>query len=227
MAERMDILKELFALGDAAYREFHTKLIPTVDADTVIGVRAPLLRALAKRMGADKEAFLKALPHTYYEENALHAFLVSAEPSFERCIAHLDAFLPYVDNWAVCDGIRPKSFAKNREKLLPEIEVWLQSPHPYTVRFAMEMLMVHYLEEAFATKHLAWVSGVSTEEYYVRMMRAWYFATALAKQWESTLPYITEGRLDKWVHNKTIQKAVESNRITAAQKAVLRAYRRK
>lgn len=223
----MDIQKELFKLQDVKYRAFHRKLIPTVNPDTVIGVRVPHIRALAKRIGEEKDAFLQTLPHAYYEENAMHAFLVSEEPAFETCLSQVSAFLPYVDNWAVCDGLRPKSFSKNRDKLLPEIEKWLRSPQPYTMRFGIEMLMVHYLDAEFRAEHLRWVLAMQSTEYYVRMMQSWYFATALSKQWESTFPYIAEGKLDTWVHNKTIQKAVESYRITAAQKAVLRTYRRK
>ena len=222
----MDIQKELFALQDLKYREFHTKLVPTIPPETIIGIRVPRLRALAKTI-QNADAFLAGLPHTYYEENALHAFLLSEKHDFRECIQALDAFLPYVDNWAVCDGIRPRSFAKNREKLFPKIEEWFACSHPYTMRFAIEMLMVHYLAEDFSAKHLEMVSLVRSDEYYVNMMIAWYFATALAKQWESAVPYIENGRLSVWTHNKTIQKAVESYRITAAQKEYLRTYRKK
>ena len=163
---------------------------------------------------------MKSLPHTYYEENNLHAFLIEKIRDFDRTVEELNRFLPYVDNWATCDGLRPKCFRKERERLLPAIRRWLQSEHPYTVRFAIEMLMVHYLDEAFEPEYLRLVAAVRSEHYYVKMMVAWYFATALAKQWEQTLPYLAE--LPEWERRKTIQKATESDRITGEQKDYLK-----
>ena len=219
----------LFALQDAGYRTFHARLIPTVDADRIIGVRVPDLRRLARSLRGTPEAaaFLRQLPHTYYEENNLHAFLIAAGTDFDRTAAAVDAFLPYVDNWATCDSLRPAVFAKNRRALLPHIRRWLQDPHPYTRRFALEMLLCHYLDDAFDPVYLQWAADVPQDHYYVKMMVAWYFATALAKQYDAALPWLQQNRLPVWVHNKTIQKAVESYRITPERKAYLRTLKRK
>lgn len=216
----MDIKARLFELQDPGYKAFHARLIPTVEPSTIIGVRVPVLRAFAKTLGREADAFLAELPHRYYEENNLHAFLIAETADFERCLEQVEAFLPYIDNWATCDGLRPKCFRKERGRLLPAIRRWLQSEHPYTVRFAIEMLMVHYLDEAFEPEYLRLVAAVRSEHYYVKMMVAWYFATALAKQWEQTLPYLAE--LSDWERRKTIQKAVESDRITEEQKDYLK-----
>lgn len=218
------IQKHLFELQDLKYKDFHSKLIPTVDPETVIGVRTPALRKLAKEIAKTEEAgeFLKELPHQYYEENNLHGFLIEAVKDYEECVEKLNIFLPYVDNWATCDMMRPKVFKKYREELLVQIKEWMQSEHIYTVRFAIEMLMTFYLDEWFEEEYLEWVAEIRSEEYYLNMMIAWYFATALAKQYEAVVPYIEGRRLDKWVHNKTIQKAVESYRITAEQKVYLK-----
>ncbi len=216
----MDIEKELFKMQDAGYKAFHCRLMPTVDPAAVIGVRTPMLRAFAKRLGAEAEAFLAALPHRYYEENNLHAFLIAETADFEQCLAQVEAFLPYVDNWATCDGLRPKCFRHERARLLPAIRRWLESAHPYTVRFGIEMLMVHYLDEDFFEEQFALVAAVRSEEYYVKMMVAWYFATALAKRWEEALPYLA--RLQSWERRKTIRKACESDRITPEQKEFLK-----
>ena len=198
--------------------------MPTVDPDTVIGVRMPALRKLAKDFAETPEAaeFLKALPHRYYEENNLHGLLISAMRDYDRAVAALDAFLPYVDNWATCDLIRPKVFQKHLPELLEKIQVWLASDHTYTVRFGLEMLMTCYLDDAFRPEYLELAAGVRSGEYYVNMMIAWYFATALAKQYDAALPYLRERRLDPWTHNKAIQKAIESCRVTGEQKAYLR-----
>ena len=217
------VQKDLLAMQNLAYREFHKKLIPTIKEDFVIGVPVPQLRKYAKTM-IDKD-FLKELPHTYYEENMLHGLLVSLEKDMELCLGRLNSFLPFVDNWAVCDSIRPKCFGKNKMRLLEEISKWLVSSHQYTVRFAIEMLMVHFLEEDFKEEYLQWVSSVKSQEYYVNMMISWYFATALSKQWECALPYITEYQLSPFVHNKTIQKAVESYCISKEKKQLLKLYR--
>lgn len=216
----MEIVKELFKLQDLGYKAFQGRLMPTVEPSAIIGVRTPLLRALAKRLGGEGKAFLEELPHRYYEENNLHAFMINETADFERCLAQVEAFLPHIDNWATCDGLRPKCFRNNRERLVPAIRRWLAAEHPYTVRFGIEMLMVHYLDEDFFIESLAWVAAVRSEEYYVKMMVAWYFATALAKRWAEALPYLD--RLPEWVRRKTVQKAIESDRITPEQKEYLR-----
>lgn len=222
---------ELFSLQDSDYKAFHSKLMPTIDPDTIIGVRTPALRALARKSktvpGIDLDLFMASLPHKYYEENNLHAFLIEQCRDYDACIWELDRFLPYVDNWATCDMMRPKCFKKHTKELLGKIKQWIGSTHTYTVRFAIEMLMVYFLDEQYDPKYLAMVAGVQGDEYYINMMIAWYFATALAKQWDSTLPYIEEQRLPLWVHNKTIQKAVESYRISPEQKELLRGLRKK
>lgn len=218
------IIETLFSLQDLEYRRFQCKLMPTVNPDTVIGVRTPELRALAKRIKGDLrvEAFLSELPHRYYEENNLHAFLITQGTDYDACIRALERFLPYVDNWATCDMMRPKCFRRHLNELLKQIEVWLISAHPFTVRFGIEMLMTYYLDGAFDPRYLELVAGVRREEYYVNMMCAWYFATALAKQWNSAVVYLEENRLPLWVHHKTIQKAIESYRIDDRQKEYLR-----
>ena len=217
----------LFELQDPKYREFQCKLMPTVDPDTVVGVRTPELRKFARTFGKGAEAaeFLKILPHKYYEENNLHGFLIEIMKDYEQVIAALDAFLPYVDNWATCDQMSPKIFKKHLPELREQIQVWMASSHTYTIRFGIKMLMSFYLDEQFQPVYLDWVAGVRSEEYYVNMMIAWYFATALAKQYETTLPYIEQLRLDSWTHNKAIQKAIESYRVTDEQKAYLRSLK--
>ena len=219
-----DIQQRLFALQDKEYGAFTAKLNPTVDPSTIIGVRLPALRALAKELkGTDEAArFLNSLPHTYLEENHLHSFILTYIKDFDEGIAAVERFLPYIDNWAVCDSLRVKALAKAPEKLLAYIEKWLLSDHTYTIRCGILNLMNYYLDDRFDERYPAMVAAVHSEEYYVNMMIAWYFATALAKQYEAVLPYLTEQRLDKWVHNKTIQKAVESYRITDEQKAYLK-----
>ncbi len=217
----------LFELQDLAYRDFHAKLIPTVDQEKVIGVRTPALRKFAKEFGKSEEAgeFMKVLPHDYYEENNLHGFLIEGFKDYEQCICALDAFLPYVDNWATCDMMAPKVFKKHLPELEHKIDEWMASEHAYTVRYGIGMLMRFYLDEEFRVEYLAKAAAVESEEYYVKMMIAWFFATALAKQYEAALPFIEERRLEKWTHNKAIQKAVESNRITAEQKKYLRTWK--
>ena len=222
------ITKALFSMQDQEYRQFQCKLMPTVAPETVIGVRTPELRALAKKLKGDLrvEAFLSELPHRYYEENNLHAFLIEQTADYGACIRALERFLPFVDNWATCDMLRPKCFKRHSEELLRHIEVWLAAEHPFTVRFGIEMLMTYYLDEAFDPRYLEMVAGVQREEYYVNMMCAWYFATALAKQWDSAVIYLEESCLPLWVHNKTIQKAIESYRIDNEQKKYLRSLKR-
>ena len=219
-----EIRAELFRLRDEKYRDFQAKLIPGMEPETMIGVRTPALRAYAKELAkrADATAFLDALPHVYFDENQLHAFILSGMKDFEECARAVDHFLPYVDNWATCDQLSPKSFGKNRAALLPWIEKWIASKETYTVRFGIGMLMQHFLDADFDPAYLERVAAVESEEYYVNMMRAWYFATALAKQYDAVLPYLEAHRLDTWTHNKTIQKSVESYRITDEQKAYLK-----
>ena len=221
--------EQLFAMQDLEYRDFHSKLMPTIDKEIIIGVRTPKLRKFAKVFSktAEKDMFLDALPHQYYEENNLHGFLLEMEQDYDCLMERLEAFLPYVDNWATCDMMRPKVFKKHLAELLLRVERWLSSNDTYTVRYGIGILLSFYLDEAFQPKFLERVAQIRSEEYYVNMMIAWYFATALAKQYEYALPYIEEQRLDKWTHNKTIQKAIESYRITKEQKKYLRTWKRK
>ena len=213
-------------MADPAYKSFQSKLLPTVADDRIIGVRTPELRAYAKAMDLnDAELFMNNLPHIYYEENNLHGFLIERIKDFGKCICALDQFLPYVDNWATCDGMKPKCLAKDKEALVKKIYQWIQSEHTYTVRYGILMLMTHFLDDDFKPDYLNVVASVGNAEYYVRMMIAWYFATALAKQWDCTITYITEKRLPRWVHNKAIQKSIESYRITPEQKLFLRKIR--
>ena len=225
----MNIREELFALQDLKYKEFHKRLIPTIDEDTIIGVRIPALRALVKEFSATEEAaeFMKELPHPYYEENNVHAFLIEKIKDYDTCIRELDKFLPYVDNWATCDSMAPKVLKKHLPELMDKIKEWLASDQIYTVRYGIGLLMKFYLDEAFEEKYLQMVADVQSEEYYINMMIAWYFATALAKHYEKALSYLEEQKLDVWAHNKTIQKAVESHRITPEQKAYLKTLKRK
>lgn len=222
-----DVQSRLFALQDLKYREFQCKLMPTVDPETVIGVRTPDLRKFARAFLKTPQAmeYIRILPHKYYEENNLHGFVIETMKDYGECIAALEAFLPYIDNWGTCDLISPKVFSKNLPALLEKIKIWIVSGETYTVRFGIGMLMRHFLGEHFRPEMLGEVARIRSGEYYVNMMIAWYFATALAKQWDATLPYIKERRLEKWTHNKTIQKAVESYRISDEQKAQLRALK--
>ena len=219
-----EIREALFAKQDTAYRDFQAKLIPTIDKETVIGVPTPELRKMAKQFAKQEEigAFLAELPHSYFEENQLHAFIIAERKDFAQCMEELTAFLPYVDNWATCDQMAPKVFKKHRQELMPYIREWIASDETYTVRFGVGMLMQHFLDEDFDLAYPGMVSEIRSEEYYVNMMIAWYFATALAKQYEAVLPYIEEKRLETWTHNKAIQKAVESYRITPEQKGYLK-----
>ncbi len=225
----MAIREELFDLQDIEYRDFQSKLIPTADSARMIGVRTPELRKLArqKKGSAEAEAFLAALPHAYFDEDQLHAFLISEEKDFGKCLQRTEAFLPYIDNWATCDQFSPKVFAKHLPELDACIRRWIRDEHPYTVRFGIGMRMRYFLDEQFQPEYLEEAASIDREEYYIRMMIAWYFATALAKQYDAALPYIVQQRLPLWTHNKTIQKAVESYRITPEQKEALRSLRRK
>ncbi len=217
----------LFALRDEGYRDFSAALIPTVDRARVIGVRTPALRALAKELAgtAEAEEFLRALPHFYLEENNLHGFLIERIRDYDACVAALDAFLPYVDNWATCDLISPACFRKNRARLIGDIRRWMTSGALYTARFGIGMLMAHFLDGDFRPAYLRWVAAIEPEEYDLRMRPAWCFARARAKQYEAALPFLTERRLDPWTHNRTIQKAVESNRIDPDRKTYLNTLR--
>lgn len=224
----MNIVDKIISLADEKYRDFSSALLPNVDKSRIIGVRSPQLRALAKEIkkSGEEREFLSSLPHKYHDENNLHGFILNGISDFDECIEAVESFLPYVDNWATCDSLRPAVFKKNTDKLLPYIRKWIASEHSYTVRFAIEMLMCYYLDDEFCDEYPKLVARVESGEYYVKMMQAWYFATALAKRWDSIVPYIEEQGLDAWVHNKTLQKAIESYRITEAQKKYLKGFRR-
>lgn len=225
MNQTTKIIEEhLLSIQDISYRDFHSKLMPTIEKDRIIGIRVPVLRAYAKEVtkNMDVEPFLTDLPHYYYEENNLHAFIIAMTKDFDTCLSQIEAFLPYIDNWATCDMGVPKAFAKQKEKLLPHIERWLQSEHTYTIRFGINMLMRLFLDDDFKVEYAEKVAEVKSEEYYVNMMIAWYLATALAKQYDAIIPFLEQQVLEPWTHNKTIQKACESYRITSEQKKYLR-----
>ncbi len=221
------IRARLFEMQDTAYRDFQSKLIPGKDPSLFIGIRTPDLRTFAKELvkSNDYEEFLTDLPHHYFDEDQLHAFIVSEIKDYETCIEKTERFLPYIDNWATCDQMSPKTFKKNRDNLLRHIENWLKDKKTYTIRFAVGMLMQHYLDEDFKVEYAQQVAAIKSDEYYVKMMVAWYFATALAKQYNSAVKYLECRKLDTWTHNKTIQKAVESYRITAETKEYLKSLR--
>ena len=223
-----EIQNKLFELKDEKYAEFQAKLTPTVPREAFIGVRVPLVRKLAKELKGSEaaHAFLSCLPHDYYDENMLHGLLISELKDYDVCLAETKRFLPFIDNWAVCDILSPKVFRKHRPELIEEIKKWAASEDEYTVRFGIEMLMSHFLDDAFKPDYLSIPAGVVRDEYYINMMLAWFFATALSKQWGSTISYLLDNRLGSWVHNKTIQKAIESYRITDEQKEYLRTLRR-
>ena len=219
-----NVQTRLFELQDLKYRDFHAKLMPTVNKEKIIGVRTPALRVFAKKYGKTDEAkeYLQILPHQYYEENNLHGLLIEQIKDYDTCLEELERFLPYIDNWATCDMLAVKVVKKHLDTFIDEICRWMESDYTYTIRFGVNMLMRYYLEDAFRMEYPEKVAQVRSEEYYVNMMRAWYFATALAKQYEKILPFIEEQKLDIWTHNKTIQKAIESYRITPEQKEYLR-----
>lgn len=219
-----EIISQLHTLADKEYQKFHSSLVPTLDAETIIGVRVPLLRKMAKTI-TDADVFFGSLPHHYYEENMLHSILLSSVKDFSVLVYELERFLPYIDNWAVCDTLSPKAFERNKDKLLPLAYKWMSSPHTYTCRFGIDILMSHFLKEDFDVSQLEKVAEIRSEEYYVKMMVAWYFATALAFQYDATLPYLTEKRLDDFTHQKTIQKAIESFRVTKEHKEYLKTLR--
>ena len=222
--KKTDLHKELKKLQDEKYRDMQVKIIPTVKPESIIGVRTPELKAMAKEIlkSGDYKDFLNDLPHKYFEENQLHAFILSGMKDADECFEELEKFLPYVDNWATCDQMSPKIFKKHKDELFNRVKVWIASDEPYTIRFGVGMLMEHFLDDDFDAKYPAMVAKLRSDEYYVNMMIAWYFATALAKQYDTIIPYIEKKKLDKWTHNKAIQKSVESYRITDKQKAYLK-----
>ena len=259
-----ELVNRLLAEQDLKYRDFHASLLPNIDKKTIIGVRVPTMRKIAKEfvgsavkesakgsaksMPKDVANFLDKLPHKYFEENQVHLFVVERIKDFDECLYRIEQFLPYIDNWAVCDGKAPKALLKDEKRFVSCIEKWLKSNHPYTVRFGVNMLMNYFLDERFDKKFLKWVAAIDenlfdddstgaaqsqkqaasvnaarpTDRYYVQMVIAWYMATALAKQWDATFPYIKGRKLSPWIHAKTIQKACESYRITQEQKEILR-----
>ena len=223
----MSVYEKLLEVKDDGYKEFQAKLVPNISPDTIIGVRTPAMRSVAKEVfkSTEKEAFLNDLPHQYYEENLVHFFILAQIKDFDECIREVEKFLPYVDCWPVSDQATPKSFKKNHKKLLPYIEKWIASEHVYTARFGIRMLMNEFLGEDFKEEYLELASSNKGEDYYLKMMVAWYFATALAKQYDAAVKYIEERKLDEWVHKKSIQKAVESFRVSEEHKEYLKSFR--
>lgn len=223
----LSITKTLIENKDESNAAFQAKLAPTLDREAFLGIKVPKLREIEKQYRGSEEAeeFLNTLPHTYYDENLLHSVFIANMKNYDAVLDALDRFLPYVDNWAACDTLRPNVFKKKKDTLMEKIREWISSKETYTCRFGIDMLMTYYLDKDFKAEYLELPAAVHSEEYYVNMMIAWYYATALAKQWDATLPFITENRLDKWIHNKTIQKARESFRITDEQKELLASYR--
>ena len=225
--DKTDLHKKLYSLQDMKYRDMQIRIIPTINPESVIGVRTPELKRMATDIlkAGDYQEFLNELPHKFFEENQLQAFIISGIKDLNECMEELEKFLPYVDNWATCDQMSPKIFRKHRKELLTHIKKWIKAEKTYTVRFGVGMLMEHFLDEEFDPEYPAMVAEIRSEEYYVNMMIAWYFATALAKQYESVLPYLEQKRLDDWTHNKAIQKSVESRRITEEQKIYLKSLK--
>lgn len=219
------IQKTLLSMGEEKYRDFSSKLMPSVDKGKVIGIRTPILRKYAKSL-ENYDCFLTELPHVYFEEDNLHAFLIEREIDFDKCIEKLNVFLPYVDNWATCDSMKPKVLKKEPERLLIHINKWIKSKDVYAVRYGINLLMSFYLDDNFDERYLMMVAEIKSDEYYINMMRAWYFATALAKRYDKTLPYVENKVLDTWTHNKTIQKAIESLRISNEQKQYLKTLKK-
>lgn len=223
------ITERLFKLQDKKYRELQSKIIPNINVDNIIGVRTPELRKLAKELVKNNnfKEFLEELPHKYFDEDQLHAFIISEIKDYDECISYVRSFIPYVNNWATCDQMSPKVFKKHTDELLNEIKEWIKSKETYTIRFGVGLLMQLYLDDKFKPDYLKMVSSIKSKEYYVNMMLSWYFATALAKQYNATITYIENQILDTWVNNKTIQKAIESYRITPEQKEYLRGFKRR
>lgn len=223
----MTLYDRLNEVRDESYREFQIRLVPNVPPETIVGVRTPDMRKIAKEVfeSADRDAFLNDLPHRYYEENLIHFFVLSMIKDFDECVRRVEAFLPYVDCWPVSDQATPKAFKKNHEKLLPYIQIWIASEHVYTARFGIRMLMNEFLDADFKEEYLSLVAAKQDEDYYLKMMVAWYFATALAKRYDETVPYLEARRLDEWTHKKAIRKAIESFRVTDAHKEYLKSLR--
>lgn len=224
----MDITKKLLSLKEEAYGDFQAKIVPNIERERIIGIRIPVLRQLAKELKGQPEVkeFFNMLPHKYYEENILHIILIEDIRDYEECMEEIEKFLPYMDCWAVTDDKIPKVLSKHREELIKSVYRWIQSKETYTCRYGLHMLMSQYLDDDFKPEYLEIAASVRSEEYYVNMMNAWYFATALAKQWDATIPYIEKNELDIWTHNKTIQKAIESYRVTKEHKEYLRTLKR-
>lgn len=223
----MTVYERLKEYKDNDYKEFQSKLVPNIDKDTILGVKTPQMRAIAKEMFNTKEgnAFLKKLPHKYYEENLVHFFMIAMIKDFNECIKEVERFLPYIDCWPVCDQSSPKVFKKNHDEILPYIKKWIDSDHVYTSRFGMRMLMNEFLDKDFKSEYLKWVASKKGDDYYLKMMVAWYFATALAKQYDASIVYFEKRKLDDWCHKKAIQKAIESFRVTDEHKDYLRTLR--
>lgn len=223
----MSIYERLKAQQDLEFREFQRRLVPKIDPDTILGVRTPQMKAIAKELFGTEEArrFLESLPHAYFEENLVHFFLIAKIRDFDECVEAVERFLPYIDCWPVCDQATPGTFRKNHDKLLPLVKKWIGSEHVYTARFGMRMLMNEFLGDDFKEEYLEWVAAKTGEDYYLKMMAAWYFATALAKQYDAAVVYIENRRLDPWTHHKAIQKAVESYRVPEAHKEHLKSCR--
>jgi len=220
----MTVKDALFSYQDLKYRDFQSPLVPNIDKETIIGVRTPQMRQVAKEFYNTPEGnkFLSKLPHKYYEENLVHFFMIAMIKDFDECVKEVERFLPYVDCWPVCDQSSPKVFKKKHKELLPLIRKWIASDHVYTARFGIRMLMNEFLGDDFKEEYLEWVSGVKGEDYYIKMMVAWYFATALAKRYDETVPYIEQHKLEDWTHKKAIQKAIESYRVSDEHKAYLK-----
>ena len=218
----------LLKYKDEKYQEFQAKLVPNIDKNTILGIRTPDMRNIAKEIfnSSYKEEFLNEIPHKYYEENLIHMFVVGMIKDFDLCVKYLDKFLPYIDCWPVSDQSSPKVFKKNHDKLIPIIKKWIKSNHTYTARFGMRILMNEFLDDDFKPEYLSLVSDKKGDDYYLKMMQAWYFATALAKKYDDTIKYIEDNRLDLWVHNKTIQKAIESFRVSDTHKEYLKTLKR-
>ena len=225
---KTELQEKLFSLQDIEYKNFHSKLMPTVNPDTIIGIRTPVLRKFANEFSKtdEAEAFLKNLPHKYYEENNLHAFLLEKITDYDTLIKELNIFLPFVDNWATCDMMKPKIFKNHKALLIKDIEKWLKSNNTYLIRYGIVCLMTYFLESDFKKEYLIWITDIKSEEYYINMARAWFFATALTYQYEATLPIFENKTLDKWTHNKAIQKACESYRIDKESKKILRTLKK-
>jgi len=224
----MNILEELIKLSNSEYKDFNAKLNPNIDKDCILGVKVPKCRELAKTLYKENnyEPFISQLPHKYFEENMLHGLIIGEFTEFEKCIEKLNTFLPYVDNWAVCDSLKCKCFKKNKDKLIPIISEWVKSKDTFVCRYGVNIFMDYFLDEDFKPEYLEIIAGIKSDEYYIKMVVAWYFATALAKQWDSSIPYIENSKLSTWVNNKTIQKAKESFRITKEQKDYLSKYKK-